>query len=468
MATENRSSVAVVPLNGSNYATWKIQCRMALIKDGLWSIVNGTEEAPGEDAAAERRTKFAARKDRALATIVLSVEPSLLYLLGDLQDPIQVWKKLEDQFQKKSWVNKLSLRCKLYSLKLEEKNSVQDHIRRMTEIFDELSVVGDKISEEDRVVHLPASLPDSFSMLVTALESNAEVPAMELGTERLLHEERKLKDQSSSTGVSSNSALTTRDQMRRKGPRCHYCKRFGHIQRYCNERVQNEKKLTSTNQHEKKHRVHKVEVKQTVSSDSDSDVGLVVGHALSFGGSRSLRNWIVDSGATCHICNDDSQFVNLNTLEKPMDITLGDGYSLKAIKQGVVEIRIQLPDGKMTKCVLHDVLHVLELSYSRFSVSKATEREATITFNDLKCFIFNKKHKLVAEGTKRGKLYYLDCSKCVHTEKIHTTVTENLWHQRYGHLSSKYLQLLARKRLVVGLDYDCSKESDSVCESCVE
>ena len=74
----------------------------------------------------------------------------------------------------------------------------------------------------------------------------------------------------------------------------------------------------------------------------------------------------------------------------------------------------------------------------------------------------------VAEGTKRGKLYYLDCSKCVHTEKIHTTVTENLWHRRYGHLSSKYLQLLARKRLVVGLDYDCSKESDSVCESCVE
>ena len=319
----------------------------------------------------------------------------------------------------------------------------------MTEIFNELSVVGDKISEEDRVVHLLASLPDSFSMLVTALESNAEVPVV---TERLLHEERKLKDRSSSTGVSSNSALTTRDQMRRKSPRCQYCKRFGHIQRYCNERVQNEKKLTSMNQHEKKHRVHKVEVKQTVSSDSDSDVGLVVGHALSVGGSRSLSNWIVDSGATYHICNDDSQFVNLNTLEKPMDITLGDGYSLKAIKQGVVEMRIQLPDGKMSKCVLHDVLHVPELSYSLFSVSKATERKATITFNDLKCFIFNKKHKLVAEGTKRGKLYYLDCSKCVHTEKIHTTVTDNLWHRCYGYLSSKYLQLLARKRLVVGLD----------------
>ena len=41
-------TVAVVPLNSSNYSTWKIQCKMALIKDGLWGIVNGTETAPTE------------------------------------------------------------------------------------------------------------------------------------------------------------------------------------------------------------------------------------------------------------------------------------------------------------------------------------------------------------------------------------------------------------------------------------
>ena len=27
--------VAVVPLNSTNYSTWKIQCKMALIKEGL-------------------------------------------------------------------------------------------------------------------------------------------------------------------------------------------------------------------------------------------------------------------------------------------------------------------------------------------------------------------------------------------------------------------------------------------------
>ena len=43
-----------------------------------------------------------------LATIVLSVEPSLLYLIGDPEDPIAVWRKLGDQFQKKAWVNKFA------------------------------------------------------------------------------------------------------------------------------------------------------------------------------------------------------------------------------------------------------------------------------------------------------------------------------------------------------------------------
>ena len=49
---------------------------------------------------------------------------------------------------------------------------MQEHIKKMTEIFGELSVVGDEISDEDRVVHLLASLPDSYNVLVT----NTTVP----------------------------------------------------------------------------------------------------------------------------------------------------------------------------------------------------------------------------------------------------------------------------------------------------
>ena len=110
------------------------------MKEGLWRIVSGEETAPTGSEA--ERAKFAVRKDRALATVVLSVDMSLLYLVGDPKDPVAVWKKLADQFEKKTWATRLDLRHKLHSLKLRDGDSAQEHIKIMTE-HDALSVAGD-------------------------------------------------------------------------------------------------------------------------------------------------------------------------------------------------------------------------------------------------------------------------------------------------------------------------------------
>ena len=164
----------VIALNGHNYATWKVQCRMVLMKYGVWKIVEGTEIAPepvGDNHVAI--SKFNDRRDKALSTIVLAVDPSLLYLLGDPQDPVDVWRKLADQFQAKTWANKLSLRCKLQRLRLDENRPMQEHIKAMIEVFDELAVIGSPMEEEDRVAQILTSLPDSYNMLVTAFEASS-------------------------------------------------------------------------------------------------------------------------------------------------------------------------------------------------------------------------------------------------------------------------------------------------------
>ena len=84
-------------LKGDNYSIWKLQCQMVLMKDALWGIVNGTEVAPAE---AEPLAKFNTRRDKALAIIVLSVDPTLLYLVGDPTNPIKVWKT---SFKRSTW-----------------------------------------------------------------------------------------------------------------------------------------------------------------------------------------------------------------------------------------------------------------------------------------------------------------------------------------------------------------------------
>ena len=95
------------------------------------------------------------------------MELSLLYLIAnDLTDAVAIWRVLSEQFQCKPWVNKLELKQKLFSLRLDEDGSVQ-YIKRMTEIW---SAIGECVSDEDRVVYLLASLLESFSVLVTALK----------------------------------------------------------------------------------------------------------------------------------------------------------------------------------------------------------------------------------------------------------------------------------------------------------
>jgi len=68
----------------------------SLMKDGLWEIVNGSETAPEEND--NGYSKFVTQKNRALAIIVLSIDPYLLYLFDDPTEPIVVWEKLSTQF----------------------------------------------------------------------------------------------------------------------------------------------------------------------------------------------------------------------------------------------------------------------------------------------------------------------------------------------------------------------------------
>ena len=84
-----------------------------------------------------------------MATIVLLIDSLLLYLFGDPQDPVVVWKKLAGQFEKKTWATRLDLHRKLHSLRLKDGESAQEHIRVLTELFDALGVAVETVSEDD-------------------------------------------------------------------------------------------------------------------------------------------------------------------------------------------------------------------------------------------------------------------------------------------------------------------------------
>jgi len=110
-------------------------------------------------------------------------------------------------------------------------------------------------------------------------------------------------------------------------------------------------------------------------------VDLAVQHAFSANVSNNSNgaHWIVISGATCHVCNDQNLFIELNNLKSPLDIALGDGHALNTSGCGTVTLILE--SGSMRrKCKFHDVLYVPELTYNLLSVSKAVEKRIRFTF----------------------------------------------------------------------------------------
>jgi len=167
-------------------------------------------------------------------------------------------------------------------------------------------------------------------------------------------------------------------------------------------------------------------------------VGLVVQHAFSANviNNSNGAHWIVDSGATCHVCNDRNLFIELNNLKSPLDIVLGDGRTLNANGCGTVTLILEC--GSMRKkCKFHDVLYVPELTYNLLSVSKAVEKGISFTFKRGECIIKDVNQRLITVAVKVGNLYQVTFAKLKdhvyaltekQPEKDHFT-KEDLWHR---------------------------------------
>ncbi|KAF2343936.1 hypothetical protein FHG87_025308 [Trinorchestia longiramus] len=61
-------------------------------------------------------------------------------------------------------------------------------------------------------------------------------------------------------------------------------------------------------------------------------------------GNVDCDSWIVDSGATQHMCNKKNQFSSYSDLSSPVRVEIGDGRALKGVGVGDVRLKITLPN----------------------------------------------------------------------------------------------------------------------------
>ena len=203
----------------------------------LYDIVEGTAEKPADSAEAAVKTAYQSKVNNAFSTIALSISTDLIYLISDTEDPATAWKKLKNHFERDTLANKLFLKKQYFRSTMQEGADISDHLKYMKGLADKLSAINAPIAEEDQVVALLGSLPESFATLVTALEARVDDLSLEFVHQSLRNEEQKRKEREAANSQgNSDSALLSkgRNANKPKPPLiCYSCNEKRHIARFC-------------------------------------------------------------------------------------------------------------------------------------------------------------------------------------------------------------------------------------------
>ena len=90
--------------------------------------------------------------------------------------------------------------------------------------------------------------------------------------------------------------------------------------------------------------------------------------------------WIIDSGASDHMCAHKSLFSNLTLLPKSINVSLPTGHNIFITHVGSVPITHDI--------ILHNVLYVPDFKLNLLSVPRlAAQLQCTISFSHSNCFL---------------------------------------------------------------------------------
>jgi hypothetical protein len=136
--------------------------------------------------------------------------------------------------------------------------------------------VGVSVSDDESIPALLAGLPTAYSMVVTVIESTEDEPTFEDVVTKLLNTEARVAREET-----AEAHVAAPPRPRKETRTCHYCRKTGHLQRDCYARIQAEQ-------------------------EGSQAKALMAGL-----GASSSTAWLVDSGASHHVCSNRAMLSDL-------------------------------------------------------------------------------------------------------------------------------------------------------------
>jgi hypothetical protein len=281
----------------------------------------------------------------------------------------ELWDKLGNLYQSKSLVNKLFLRKKLYHIRMEDGDSVTEHLNVFNTLVSQLVSVNITIAEEDKCITLLWSLPDSWDNLVVAIGSTTQSTLKyEDVVASLLSEEmrRKSMDDHSKDALSirrhtqdrnlvKSSGGRSKSTSRSKSPgkslrKCWKSGKTWHYKKDCkSKKVDKPKGSNST---------YSTEAKTATKEGGDVYLASTGPHA-----DRDV--WLIDLGVSYHMTPHREWFFEYEKYDGG-DVFLGDDSTSKIMGRGRVNLLLKY--GRIR--TLLGVLYIPKLARSLIYVSK--------------------------------------------------------------------------------------------------
>ncbi|UYV76603.1 hypothetical protein LAZ67_14001429 [Cordylochernes scorpioides] len=300
-------------LNKQNFETWRLQMQMILVHSDLWIYVNEANIKP--EPGNQEFTNWQNKDQKALATIVLSLNPSELVHVKNCKTAEEAWKKIEEVYRPKGPATRVSLTKRLIQMKMRPNDDLKDYLSKFTSLVDNLGEIGAQVPEDFLVILLLCSLPESYEGFRTAIETRDELPKLETLKVKIIEEDQRQREMEGTSSGEQNAFFgnperkttnSTKPPTRKEFKfNCHYCGKKGHKAADCwskrNSRTNNTRMAASLG----------------IRDENILDV----------------NEWCLDSGATAHMCCLRTAFSDLRETE-PIPVKLANDQSIEALGTG--------------------------------------------------------------------------------------------------------------------------------------
>ncbi|KAH9686822.1 hypothetical protein KPL70_014523 [Citrus sinensis] len=154
----------------NDFNMWRIKMEALLITQGLGDAIDPVIKSENTEASSSRTPEQMAEIDKkARNTIILSLGDSVIREVAKEKTVAGLWAKLEQLYMKKSFANRLYIKKNMFSLRMIEGASLDEHIDECNKVCDELETIDEGLSDESKALLLISSLPKSYEHFVDAL-----------------------------------------------------------------------------------------------------------------------------------------------------------------------------------------------------------------------------------------------------------------------------------------------------------